>query len=579
MKSSYVRYLPPVLWESPKHTKTPGTDDDPQEFSLTTVLCIFEKMLTGIDDNVTLDHAEHTHEPITATVDRLPQLYDPWRVPADPVNPQRDFLAWLASWVGLEFPSMRDELSWDEYQRRKATAEIARVHRSRGLRSGLGQYLGLFNVSAARPRIAIYDGNKLQAITPTPSRLASVTGVPYPTPSIVFRQAASPDSPDTPQLDVEGLVSPQCIAGGSNGDIFVGDAGISPELVAGRIPNVPSRLWRIQRSGSSPGQAIVAPDGFPAQGAQKQPFTGITAVAVRPAQNGTAEALYFIDMRSEGPTLGRLVAPYTGATAEKLKMPGQTLVFPVALSIDDNGELLILDRGEKPGETSDPKLIALAPDGTNPRTRPLKPAVIEPLSMLVVPGQPRSTIIIGDGRAPDSTSANLVRLDRGSPPAPDSDVLPKANPIVAPVGLVGTNGTDLFVLDGGLRPFRPPKVDPFMLTAAEPAVIRLIDLSQTPPTSLAITAPGNFVYPTGMAASGDQLVVCDPGPLESPGATSAFPHRVLPHEFGISVHFARDRLPPGDADRASIRGQILGDIHSILVQQQPAHTRGTVISS
>ncbi len=53
--SSYLRYLPPVLWESPPPEDRPT---DATRFGLGTFLLAFEKTLTGLDDDVVIRHGE-----------------------------------------------------------------------------------------------------------------------------------------------------------------------------------------------------------------------------------------------------------------------------------------------------------------------------------------------------------------------------------------------------------------------------------------------------------------------------------------------------------------------------------------
>ena len=48
--SSYLNYLPPVLWSS--RAAAGG-------FDLGRMLCVFEKMLTGIDDGVVIGHGDN----------------------------------------------------------------------------------------------------------------------------------------------------------------------------------------------------------------------------------------------------------------------------------------------------------------------------------------------------------------------------------------------------------------------------------------------------------------------------------------------------------------------------------------
>lgn len=574
LRSRYVGHLPAVLWEN----------DDASAFSLTTALCLFEKVLTGIDDDVVIEHGDHTHASISSTIDRLQLLYDPWRVPARSARSDSDFLRWLASWVGLDFPAVGDRQSWDEYQRRKATSSIAGIHRLRGLRSGLEQYLDLFNVTAARPRIAIYDGNKLQSAVPTPGRKAPITPLPYPTPSIVYRQGANAATPPTPIVDTEGLVSPQCLTVGTSGELFLGDAGIPTELAKGRIPSIPSRVWRIasgatQFTDNPPVPIPLAPDGIGVAGGVT-PFTNVKAVAVRAARGGDPETLYMLDVRSEGPTICTLIAPYDGKKATRLAVPPGTLINPISMAIDNTGDLLVLDRGARNGEAAATKLITLRADGTNPTSKPLQ-GVSEPLSMLVLPGVDASAaVVVGDGGRAADANANLVEVDRTNPASfVLKTILPDMNPLIAPTGIVRRDHQHLYVLDAGLKPFVPARNDPFVLTSAEPAVIRLLDRSSTPAACAPATESGHFVYPTAMVGAADRLVICDPGPLETSGATVAYPHRALPYEFGVSVHFARPRLPAQDSERKRAKGRILGEVRAIVNQQKPAHTRCTVIGS
>src|SRR5688572_25997146 len=93
-KSSYLRFLPPVLWE--REPPAPA-------FSLGGMLRIFEKILTGLDDAEVIAHDDHEHEPIERVISRLHRLFDHRYAPADS-------LPWLVSWVALELPEL-----WDDY--------------------------------------------------------------------------------------------------------------------------------------------------------------------------------------------------------------------------------------------------------------------------------------------------------------------------------------------------------------------------------------------------------------------------------------------------------------------------------
>ena len=157
--SGYLRYLPPVLWQA---------DPDQAGFSLGDLLRIFEKVLTGIDDGVTIARPS-----ITDQIVGVPGLLDPWKAP-------EQFLPWLASWVALNFPALQGQQLWDEYQRRNVTSQIALVYRRRGLKSGLASYLDLYAVDQHRPRIALDDGSRLLVTTPGQAALAPVTALVTP---------------------------------------------------------------------------------------------------------------------------------------------------------------------------------------------------------------------------------------------------------------------------------------------------------------------------------------------------------------------------------------------------------------
>jgi phage tail-like protein len=69
--------------------------------------------------------------PVFVTLDCLDAYLDPWLTP-------RDFLPWLASWVGIEL----DE-TWPENRQRAMVAATARLHSDRGTYRGLVEYLQL----------------------------------------------------------------------------------------------------------------------------------------------------------------------------------------------------------------------------------------------------------------------------------------------------------------------------------------------------------------------------------------------------------------------------------------------------
>jgi phage tail-like protein len=536
-KSSYLQYLPPVLWES---------EPPAPAFSLGATLRIFEKLLTGIADDVP------AHPPLTAEIAELGRLFDPWKTP-------EPFLAWLASWVALEFPTLQDTHLWDEYQRRKVTAEIAQIYRLRGLKAGLDQYLDLYAVGTTRPRVAIDDGRRLLLVTPGPSTLAPVAGLVTSGP-VVTRDG----------LRSDGLVRPSRLAAAPDGTLFVGDDGVpEPVPVPLRI-----RVWRIGSDGRYGDLAGTPPRPQPLA-TDTTPGASLVGVAVRPGQGARPETLYFLNSTGR---LFAIPAPYRNLPATLITSlaTAGTAHAPVALATDVNGDLLVLDRGGGGGTPNPPKIITVQLNPLQVTRTPLR-TVIEPLSLLV---EPDGTLIVGDGReqqptGPAQLGGNLVRVDRTTATWTETLLLGAGNPLVAPTGLARTDDGRLYALDAGLKPF---KSNSFTLAVAEPAGIFRIDLAAAPPTATRATPPAQFVYPTGLVSAGNRLVACDPGP---PPAFDFQPvwSRLRPFQFNVVIHFAESRLPPDQALRVRARRRAVGNIRTIVDQQKPAHTRWDLITA
>jgi phage tail-like protein len=538
-KSSYLKYLPPVLWE-----------DEPSApaFSLGSTLRIFEKILTGIDDDAP------AHPPLTAEIAGLERLFDPWKTP-------EPFLPWLASWVALAFPTLQDSYLWDEYQRRKVTSEITQIYRLRGLKAGLDRYLDLYAVGKTRPRVAIDDGRRLLMVTPRPSALAPVAGLVTQGP-VVTKDGVRSD----------GLIRPWCVAAAPDGTLFVGDRGI-PATVAVPLRN---RVWRI----SADGQYDLA--GAPPR---PQPLaTGPTAavdlvaVAVRRAQAGRPETLYILNTAGG---LFAIASPYRDlpATPVASLATAGTTHAPVAMVVDPKGDLLVLDRGDGAGTPNPPKIITVQLEPLRLTHTPLR-KVIEPMSLLA---EPDGRLVIGDGRdqapaGPAQFRGNLVRVDRARATWTEMVLLEAANPLVAPTGLARTDDGRVYVLDAGLKPFVPSTTSPFICAVADPAAIFQVDLDSAQPTATRATAGGHFVYPTGLVATRNRLVACDPGQpavIGSPPLESRF----RPFQIDVVIHFANPRLSPDPATRKGEVNRAVGNIRTIVDQQKPAHTISNLATS
>ena len=135
----------------------------------------------------------------------------------------------------------------------------------------------------------------------------------------------------------------------------------------------------------------------------------------------------------------------------------------------------------------------------------------------------------------------------------------------------------MYVLDVGLKPFSPSNTDPFICPVAEHAAVYQVD-SDGGAGVVPITGPGQFVYPSGMVAAGDRLVVCDPGQREVAGLEPYW-GRVRPFQFDVVVHFTDSRLSRDPQDRKRALDQAVGTISSIVTEQKPGHTVWTLTTS
>ncbi len=123
-QSSYLEYLPEIYRDS----------DFTGRF-----LKIFEKILTGIDEDVSPDQEkpgevhEYLEQPgIEQTLDIIRDYFDPTYVP-------QEFLDWLAGWVALELPG-----DWSEATKRELIRRIVPLYSKRGTREGLEEFLRVY---------------------------------------------------------------------------------------------------------------------------------------------------------------------------------------------------------------------------------------------------------------------------------------------------------------------------------------------------------------------------------------------------------------------------------------------------
>lgn len=542
-QSRYLRFLPPVL-------QLQTEEKDGSAVPVGQVLRLFEKVLTGIADGVSLQHRPagqsvvHEHPALEQVIAGIHHLFDPWNV-------RPDFLPWLASWVALEFPTLQGQALWDEYQQRRAAADMAAVYRKRGLKAGLKHSLYLHTLGQGRPRIAIDDGSRLFFCRPQPSRYA-------PLHTLVSWGAWLQET----DLN-EGLFRPWCLAVLSQGELIVGDVGLADQ-------GIEPRLWRVATTGD--GEVVrLAPKT--AAGADLDLRSPI-GVCLGPASRD----LYVLNRLDVSAELYEVKAPGYD-TASKLNLaasaPKDAMVWPLAMDARQEGgklHLFILDRGAGPDRSAKPKILDVDV-GAKTITGYAVSGVTEPLSLVVLGN---GAIIVGDnGKSkPARTPGNLIRIDRTS--WQGSPVLPaEHNPLVAPTALVAVDTDYLYVLDAGLRPWVPDASNPFLSDVACEAAIYAVSIGGR--TIERVSEAGQLVYPTGMALNAGTLIVVDPG-IVKPGDEDLALWRARRHEFAVTVHFPWEALPADENERLSVERHVLGDIRAIVKREKPAHTLCTVLS-
>jgi phage tail-like protein len=343
--SSYLKYLPPVLW-SPR---APAGG-----FDLGAMLCVFEKILTGLDDGVAIGHGDNsvlttviqgiTGGPLPQTA-RLragdgvkfrpgssytyqgatPEVINVLSTTANTLTavfrrnhaasqaivnstgPHRDIQSviaglvalygawttpseafdWLAQWVALQADPV-----WDDYQRRSVLSKIVGIYTLRGTKPGLDRFFDIYALARQRPRVVVDNASKILFCAPR-------TGAFAPTPTLVS------------QLP---LVAPQCVAFDPAGYLLVGDLG-------SHDATVPPAVWRVSTTGDYDFAAgpLPAPQAY-------QTATAPLAIAVDPVNGGA----YLIDLILDY-ELRRLTAPQVGSiTLTGTPDPAQTATITVA---------------------------------------------------------------------------------------------------------------------------------------------------------------------------------------------------------------------------------------------------------
>lgn len=596
--STYTKYLPPVLW-SPQ--------SDPTQF-LGRTLRIFEHILAGIppepetilaEANIvnaeqnqievnSIDEANQFHtgdwltiigttervwvKSISGTkivlskslktshstgklclstdnslarrIDKIPQLFNPWRAPPE-------FLPWLASWLALEF-----EPDWSEYQQRKFIAEILSIYQQRGLKQGLLTYLDIYATTKEKPRIAIDDGEALLRADLKADSTIKLNTVAH---SRVVGNVAV-------------LLHPTAIAVDRDNNYIIADQG-------GEVENQDQwqgSLWKMNSSGeiayqSSNSLPVPQPiysgdeiENPTAVVIDEQNRYYLLCIGEITSSRSVRSAIYsFSDANSPGSIT---------TVIDRSTTPALSAINPVDMLLDISdtaSRFIVLDRGSHRGSSAT-KLVVVNQDPLIVEEHNLT-SVVEPTAIIadLTPGQ----FIIADAKEPPRSNspfsaADLLRVDPNNDWSVTSllgDLDLEQNPLIFPTGLVWEHAQSLLVCDTGVR--ISSVGDSSNRHRAEPAAIYRVDISSTPPTITQITNHRKLVHPSKIAIDRQgYLLVADRG--------SAYPidnlereWRARPNEFGVVVLFSQQR-----ATSIEQRNKIRFDIANVINEQKAGHT-------
>ena len=335
--SSYTRYLPAILWSPP-----------PVGFGMGTMLCPFEKILTGIKDGVVVTHGDGsvmttvmqavaggplpqtirvaagagmqfrvgssytyagaTPEVIAVTAATANSLTAIIRqdhaayqtiVNSSGIHPDiQSVIVGLAGLYGAwttppntldwlaQWVALQLDPAWDAYQRRSVLSKIVGIYAERGLKAGLDVFFDIYAIARQRPRVVVDNAGKLLFCKPQAGMIAPISTL----------------------VSQRPLVAPQCLAFDPSGTLLVGDLGDSTGTIK-------PALWRMSVAGEYDYAA-----GPPLQPQPYQPASAPVAIAVDPLNGGA----YLLDFTVNF-ALYRLTAPQTGVvTLAGMPMPGQT---------------------------------------------------------------------------------------------------------------------------------------------------------------------------------------------------------------------------------------------------------------
>jgi hypothetical protein len=358
------------------------------------------------------------------------------------------------------------------------------------------------------------------------------------------------------------LVRPISLAVGSDGTLFVGDAG-SDSTWSG--PQVRRGLWHLPLRTSS-GPPVTTPRLIPSDSWMTAAPSAMTV------DDGRPSSLYVLLANGR---LHRL----SGPEHQREALGTLPVRSPRAMVYDSRitgGGLVVLDAGAK--RIAPPSLLLCrgVKTGTMTVTRLVLTQAIEVLSLAILSS---GDLLLGDCNTKgDRKPGNLRVIDRsdGVEDPTKWKELPRLllpndrddNPLAAPVAMRVENRTHVLVLDAGLKPFLFHDT-PFSREVAQQGALYRVEIDPSRPSRASIervSARGGLVAPTAMVVESGTAYVADPGVTHQSG------FRVSPDEFGVVVHFGAGPAGPDD------KRKLLRAVSKIAQEEKPASALATIVS-
>lgn len=548
--SDYIHHLPPVLW----------SDETDSSRLLGRMLRIFEKILTGIPDDVELESKGLPNPSLQTKIQEIPKLFSPYTVP-------KELLPWLASWVSLD---LRNGL--DEYQQRKLIADYVTISQKHGTKEGLLSHLDIFKVTRVRPRIVVDACESIFRGEKSENGSMNLHPIAYST-NFTFSGST-----------ITALLHPSAIAVDKFENSYVlADLGDSQQK---RQP----AIWRIGITNGALEYTKETPVPKPRPiylRNQAAPLRIDVPVAIVAPQTGASSRYYVLDA-SEGEGASARTAIYQLDTpnfspiilAGNTTNPKLNAVMPIDMVQDNSGNLVVLDRGVRVsgdpplGGTAQPKLIVVTPSPLQTVSHALDNLaendpnrVIEPTALII---DAQGRFIVADSRSQSSsTPANLILVDPSANWSQTALLSEDNNPLVNPVGLAFEDRNTLLICDTGLR--NGFEEETSLRYMAEPPALYRVDLRSSYPIVQRVTTLCPLIFPSKMIIDHHgSVIISDRG--EAQRGLQQHNWRLQPHEFGVIVHFAIQRPGANNPEEASrIRRQIRYAISNIVDEQKPAH--------